>query len=222
MDLVYSQLEERRACSLRDLCQEAEAIENSVARAKQDYKNKLLEADVYQLQMEKLDMMRSVNSETQETLRAQLAELRYILSPDNALLRDFSDLSFSDEVPSTTMYYCNAPHIVKVCEAEGLPLAEQDAVTLIAESMHEAEEESKKKFYTHRVDKARQERKDAGAAMLEAETAFAADETVFAYEKKVAGLLKAKLQQKFGKNIDIYKPTEQISDSQFVDIHSAA
>ncbi|MGN1025959.1 MAG: recombinase family protein [Faecousia sp.] len=104
MDAVCSQLEERRACLLRDLCQEAEAIENSADRAKQDYKDKLLEADVYQLQMEKLDMMRSVNSETQETLRAQLTELRHILSPDNAWLRDFSDLSFSDEVPSTTIH----------------------------------------------------------------------------------------------------------------------
>lgn len=104
MDVVCSQLEDRRACLLRDLCQEAEAIENSTARAKQDYKDKLLEADVYQLQMEKLDMMRSVNSETQEALRAQLTELRHILSPDNAWLRDFSDLSISEEVPSTTIH----------------------------------------------------------------------------------------------------------------------
>lgn len=104
MDAVCSQLEQRRACLLRDLCQEAEAIENGAARAKQDYKDKLLEEDIYQLQMEKLDMMRSVNSETQETLREQLAELRHILSPDNAWLRDFSDLSFPDEVPSTTIH----------------------------------------------------------------------------------------------------------------------
>ena len=104
MDAVCSQLEQRRACLLRDLCQEAKAIENSAARAKQDYKDKLLEADVYQLQMEKLDMMRSVNSETQETLRAQLTELRHILSPDNAWLRDFSDLSITEEVPSTTIH----------------------------------------------------------------------------------------------------------------------
>lgn len=104
MDAVCSQLEQRRACLLRDLCQEAETIENSAARAKQDYKDKLLEEDIYQLQMEKLDMMRSVNSETQETLREQLAELRHILSPDNAWLRDFSDLSFPDEVPSTTIH----------------------------------------------------------------------------------------------------------------------
>lgn len=104
MDAVCSQLEQRRACLLRDLCQEAEDTENSAARAKQDYKDKLLEADVYQLQMEKLDMMRSVNSETQEALRAQLTELRHILSPDNAWLRDFSDLAISEEVPSTTIH----------------------------------------------------------------------------------------------------------------------
>lgn len=120
------------------------------------------------------------------------------------------------------MYYCNADHIVKICEAEGLDFAEQDAAALIAEAMHEAEDDSKKKFYTHRVDKARQERKDTGSAMVEAEAAFAENKTVYAYGKKVAGLLKAKLQQKFGRNIDIYKPTEQVSDRQFTDIHSAA
>lgn len=120
------------------------------------------------------------------------------------------------------MYYCNADHIVKVCQAEGLPLAEQDAAALITEAMHEAEEDSKRKFYTHRVDKARQERKDTGTAMLEAEAAFAADKAAYAYGKKVAGLLKAKLQQKFGRNIDIYRPTEQLLESQFTDIHSAA
>jgi energy-coupling factor transporter ATP-binding protein EcfA2 len=120
------------------------------------------------------------------------------------------------------MYYCNAGHIVRICQAEGLPLAEQDAVTLIDEAMLEAEEVSKKKFYTHRVDKAKQDRKDTGAAMVEAESAFGANKTIYAYGKKVAGLLKIKLQQRFGKNIDIYKPTEQILDSQFADIHSVA
>ena len=103
-----------------------------------------------------------------------------------------------------------------------IDFAEQDAAALIAEAMHEAEDDSKKKFYTHRVDKARQERKDTGSAMVEAEAAFAENKTVYAYGKKVAGLLKAKLQQKFGRNIDIYKPTEQVSDRQFTDIHSAA
>lgn len=120
------------------------------------------------------------------------------------------------------MYYCNAGHIVRICQAEGLPLAEQDAATLIGEAMCEAEEVSKKKFYTHRVDKAKQDRADTGVAMVEAESAFGANKTIYAYGKKVAGLIKAKLQQRFGKNIDIYKPTELILDNQFTDIHSAA
>lgn len=120
------------------------------------------------------------------------------------------------------MYYCNAGHIVEICQAQGLTIEEQDAATLIAEAMHEAEDESKRKFYTHRADKARQERKDTGAAMVEAETAFAADKVMYAYGKKVAGLIKAKLQQRFGRNVDIYRPTEQILDSQFTAIHGAA
>ena len=111
---------------------------------------------------------------------------------------------------------------MRICQAEGLPLAEQDAATLIGEAMCEAEEVSKKKFYTHRVDKAKQDRADTGVAMVEAESAFGANKTIYAYGKKVAGLIKAKLQQRFGKNIDIYKPTELILDNQFTDIHSAA
>ncbi len=120
------------------------------------------------------------------------------------------------------MYYCKAEHIVEICKSEGLLLEEQDAATLIAEATCEAEDDSKRKFYAHRVDKARRERKDTGFAMIEAETAFAANKAVFAYGKKVAGLLKAKLQQKFGKNIDIYQPTEQITDNQLTSIHNAA
>lgn len=120
------------------------------------------------------------------------------------------------------MYYCNANHIVKVCNSLGITLAEQDAATLITEAMSEAEEDSKKKFYAHRITKATRERQDTGQAMIQAETAFSANRTVFAYGKKVAGLLKAKLQQKFGRNIDIYQPTVDVNDSQFSLIHSAA
>lgn len=120
------------------------------------------------------------------------------------------------------MYYCNSNHIISICHTEGLDILEQDASTLIAEAMQEAEDDSKKKFYTHRVDKARRERKDTGTAMLEAEAAFASDKTTYSYGKKVAGLIKAKLQKRFGKNVNIYQPTEQVSDQQFVTIHSAA
>ena len=119
------------------------------------------------------------------------------------------------------MYYCNACHIVKICSNEGLQLAERDAIALISEAMAEAEDESKRKFYAHRVEMARQGRKDTDA-MIVAEAAFSEDKTAYAYGKKVAGLLKAKLQQKFGRNIDIYQPTDQIMDVQFSGIHSAA
>ncbi len=120
------------------------------------------------------------------------------------------------------MYYCNSNHIISICHAEGVDILEQDASTLIAEAMQGTEDDSKKKFYTHRVDKAKRERKDTGTAMLEAEAAFASDKTTYSYGKKVAGLVKAKLQKKFGKNVDIYQPTEQVSDQQFATIHSAA
>lgn len=118
------------------------------------------------------------------------------------------------------MYYCNASHIAKICNNEGLSLAEQDAATLISEAMDEAETESKKKFYAHRVALARSG--DSGAAMIAAERAFSEDKVAYAYGKKVAGLVKAKLQKKFGKNIDIYQPTDQIKEVQFLDIHSVA
>ena len=65
-----------------------------------------------------------------------------------------------------------------------MSLEEQYAATLIAEAMHEAEENST-------PDKARQERKDTGAAMVEAEAAYNADKTIHEYGKKVAGLLRA-------------------------------
>ena len=120
------------------------------------------------------------------------------------------------------MYYCNACHIVKICNNEGLQLAERDAIALISEAMAEAEDESKRKFYAHRVEMAKQGRKDPGDAMIVAEAAFSEDKTAYAYGKKVAGLLKAKLQQKFGRNIDIYQSTDQIMDVQFSGIHSAA
>ena len=120
------------------------------------------------------------------------------------------------------MYYCNSDHIVSICHAQGLDLVEHDAIALITEAMQEAENDSKKKFYTHRVDKAKRERKDTGDAMLEAEKAFDSDKTTYSYGKKVAGLLKSKLQKKFGQNVDIYQPTRQISDLQFIAIHDAA
>ena len=129
------------------------------------------------------------------------------------VIADFNDIE---------MYYCNACHIVEICGAEGLLLAEQDAIALISEAMAEVEEESKKKFYAHRVDIAKRERKDTGHAMVAAEAAFSKNKAVYAYGKRVAGLLKAKLQQKFGRNIDIYQPTDQIKDVQFFDIHSIA
>lgn len=82
------------------------------------------------------------------------------------------------------MYYCNSSHIISICHAEGFDIIEEDASTLIAEAMQEAEDDSKRKFYTHRVDKAKRERKDTGAAMLEAEEAFASDKTTYSYGKK--------------------------------------
>ncbi len=129
----------------------------------------------------------------------------------NCVVAHFNDIE---------MYYCNACHIVKICNIEGVQLTEQEATTLISEAMTEAEADSKRKFYTHRVEIARQRREDTGNAMAVAETVFSENKMVYAYGKKVAGLLRAKLQQKFGRNIDIYKTTDQITDVQFSRIHS--
>lgn len=120
------------------------------------------------------------------------------------------------------MYYCNADHIVLLCKEQGITLTESDAKILIEEAMDEAEAESKRKFYAHRSAIANRKRADTGAAMVKAEDAFAADKIAYYYGKRVAGILKSKLQQKFSRNIDIYKPTEKIIDSQFVAICNAA
>lgn len=120
------------------------------------------------------------------------------------------------------MYYCNTNHIVHVCEQKGFVLDNADAANLVEEAIQDAESTSKQKFYTHRVDKARQERKDAGSAMVAAEKAFSSDRITYSYGKKVAGLVKAKLQQKFGTNIDIYICSEHVSDNVFSGIYKGA
>ena len=120
------------------------------------------------------------------------------------------------------MYYCNALHIVEVCQTQSLHIDEQDAAKLIAEAIEEAEEESKRIFYTHRIDKARKDKTDTGKAALEAESAFASNKIVYAYGKKVSGLLRAKLQKKFGTNVDIYKSSNQLCDALLEAIHNVA
>jgi ABC-type cobalamin/Fe3+-siderophores transport system ATPase subunit len=120
------------------------------------------------------------------------------------------------------MYYCNTNHIVTLCHSLGLVLAEQEAALLIDEAMEEVEEESRRKFYNHRMTKATKAREDCGQAMIRAENSFATNKAIFAYGKKVAGLVKAKLQHKFGQNIDIYQPTANTNDSYLIAIHQVA
>ena len=119
------------------------------------------------------------------------------------------------------MYYCNAGHIAKTCLDQGYSLDEHQASVLISEAITEAEEESKRKFYAHRVEKALKNRTDTGVAMSAAEAAFVENKIVFVYGKKVAGIIKSKLQHLVGRNIDIYRPSDQICEQQFNDIHVA-
>lgn len=120
------------------------------------------------------------------------------------------------------MYYCNAKHIISVCNESGLDLTEQEALALIAEAVEESEEDSKKKFYSHRTQLARIKKQPDGEAILRAENAFKDEKLKYIYGKKVSGLLKSKLQKKFGKNINIYKMTSSLTEQQFTDIHTVA
>ena len=48
-----------------------------------------------------------------------------------------------------------------------------------------------------------------------AQSKYDENKRVYAYGKTIAGVLKSKLQQKFGRNIDLYQVTPYLSESQF-------
>lgn len=116
------------------------------------------------------------------------------------------------------MYYCNAKHLVEICNAKKLSLSEEDADALIENAIQTVDDDSKQKFYGHRGSLAK--RKDDGAWVVEAEKEYSANKTTFAYGKKVAGQVTRLLQDKYKQNVDIYQKTAHIADAQFISIHS--
>lgn len=120
------------------------------------------------------------------------------------------------------MYYCSSNHIMEVCKRLSFDLNQAEADRLIADALQETEMDSKKKFYAHRVDLSRRLQGDSGKAMIEAEINYSANPMIFAYGKKVAGVLTSKLQGQFKTNIDIYQKTDKLSESQFVAIKEGA
>ena len=127
------------------------------------------------------------------------------------------------EMNDIEMYFCNKEHIKTVCDRIGITITEDEITTIIAEAISECEEESKAKFYAHRIDIARRNRNaDTGAVMVEAERVFSNDRVKYIYGKKLSGLITCKLQFKAGQNINIFEVSPAIKDIKLESIHSAA
>lgn len=116
-------------------------------------------------------------------------------------------------------YYCNAEHIIEVCRMEGLCLNSDDANNLINDSIKDVENESQKKFFAHRFEKANKCRKDPGEAMVKANQEFNDNKIKYIYGKKFVGALKSRLQKKFKIHIDIFKITDKIIDDNLININ---
>ena len=71
----------------------------------------------------------------------------------------------------------------------------------------------KNKFFTHRLSL--NKNKSDGSFITIAQSKYDENKRVYAYGKTIAGVLKSKLQQKFGRNIDLYQVTPYLSESQF-------
>ncbi len=121
------------------------------------------------------------------------------------------------------MYFCNKDHIKMVCSEAGITISDEEIDTIINEAMNECEDESKSKFYAHRTEIARKkDGNDTGKAMVIAEREFSNNKEKYIYGKKLSGLIRGKLQQRIGCNIDIFKTTSAIKDENLVAIHLAA
>lgn len=114
------------------------------------------------------------------------------------------------------MYYCVPEHLVELCNSEGFCLSLEDAKTIIRNVLEKAKDTSLEKLYSHRIDIERNGKAAFGKAALIAQKKYEDDPFTYAYGKKVSGLVKADLQERFRENIDIFKPTKYISDERFV------
>lgn len=103
-DSVCTAMEEAKRRILADLSQQAEATAGKTIRAQKDFKNGLLEPDIYHLQIEKLEMEKAIIQGSSAELQQQIAELRQVLSPNQQWLCRFAALTIVDEVPSSLLH----------------------------------------------------------------------------------------------------------------------
>ena len=121
------------------------------------------------------------------------------------------------------MYFCNRDHLKMICAELGITISDIELETLISEAVSECEEESKRKFYAHRAEIAqKKDRNNTGEAMVRAEREFSLNKEKFIYGKKLSGIIRGKLQQRAGRNIDIFKASTAIKNEALVAIHLAA
>ena len=111
------------------------------------------------------------------------------------------------------MYYCDENHVCEICNRLSLPLTISEAQEFLLSSINEQDEKSKNKFFTHRLSL--NKNKSDGSFITIAQSKYDENKRVYAYGKTIAGVLKSKLQQKFGRNIDLYQVTPYLSESQF-------
>ena len=103
-DSVCTAMEEAKRRILASLSQQAEANARKIIRAQKDFKTGLLEPDIYHLQIEKLEMEKSIIHGSSAELQQQIDELRLVLSPDQQWLCRFAALTIADEVPSSLLH----------------------------------------------------------------------------------------------------------------------
>lgn len=103
-DSVCTAMGEAKRRILADLSQQAEATARKIIRAQKDFKNGLLEPDIYHLQIEKLEMEKAIIQGSSAELQQQIAELRQVLSPNQQWLCRFAALTIVDEVPSSLLH----------------------------------------------------------------------------------------------------------------------
>lgn len=121
------------------------------------------------------------------------------------------------------MCFCNKDHLRMICSEMRITISDDEISQIISTSMQECEDESKRKFYAHRTEIARKKGgNNTGDAMVRAEREFSNNKEKYTYGKKLSGLIRSKLQQRFGQNIDIFKTTTAIRDETLVAIHEAA
>lgn len=176
----------------------------------------------------------SYNSVTKIESAKMFARFLLDLNPDLRVVvyRDRDGL-YDDEVKSTKktiecdsritcviskfndveMYYCDEKHVCEICKQLNLPLTIEEAQNFILSAIDEVEPKSEEKYYSHRLSLSLN--RTDGSVVTTAKKEYDANKRVYAYGKTVAGVLKSKLQHKFGKNIDLYRVSPYLSEPQF-------